>query len=170
MLKRIFIFLIIIFSSVFVIFSSGFAEPHAKYLNLSELNGKPVGVQTGIDEWGKAVKRLLPDSEIIYYHTFADLMSALNSHKIEGFIVDEPVFNLMSAENKNLAKIDEKIAESYYLSFAFPKTDKGKKLNNEMNEFLRLLKADGELDKIIAKWEGADEAAINGNRRRISPV
>ncbi len=130
-----------------------------KYSRLSELDGKPIGLQTGVAEWARIVKEILPHSQAVYYNTFADIGAALKSNKIEAFLVDEPVYNLMAAEDSNLARIDEKIGRTYDVAYCFPKTGKGKKLCDEMSEFIRKIKASGELASIITKWEGTDESA-----------
>lgn len=136
-----------------------YSERIPKYKSIAELDGKPIGVQTGVDEWAKFVSKHLPNSEIVYYDTFADIAAALKSKKIEAFLIDEPVFNYMAAEDNNLARIDEKIDDTYDIAYGFPKTEKGRTLCDEMSEYIRSLKESGELDAIIAKWEGADESA-----------
>ena len=45
------------------------------YTSLSQLNGKRIGVQTGTS-FDKAVFEQLPDAEVSYYNTKADLISA----------------------------------------------------------------------------------------------
>lgn len=130
-----------------------------KYSTFSELDGKPIGVQTGVDEWATFAEKTFPHSKIVYYYTFTDIIAALNTHKIEAFFVDEPVYNLMATENKNLAKIDEKVDDSFNISYGFAKTEKGTKLCAEMSEYISRLQESGELAAIIAAWEGADESA-----------
>lgn len=130
-----------------------------KYKTLHELDGKTIGIQTGVDVWEKIARKILPNSKIVFYNTFADLAAALKSHKIEAFFADEPVYNLMATEDNNLAKIDEKIDDYYSIAYGFPKNEKGRKLCDEINEYIRMIKANGELDAIISKWEGADESA-----------
>ena len=93
--------------------SEQYTSRKPKYLTLSELDGEPVGVQTGVDDWAKFAEKIFPHSRTIYYNTFADIIAALETHKIEAFFVDEPVYNLMAAENRNLARIDEKVGDSY---------------------------------------------------------
>ena len=130
-----------------------------KYSRISELEGKSIGVQTGVDEWAAFVKKLLPSAKVIYYNTFADIIAALKSHKIEAFLADEPLYNLMAAENDYLARVDEEIEDTYYIAYGFPKNEKGKKLCDEMSEYIRKIRESGELETIIAKWEGADAEA-----------
>lgn len=131
---------------------------HGKYKSIAEFNGQPIGVQTGNDEWSRIVRELMPQSEIVYYNTFADLMQALLTQKIEAFLADEPVYELMAAESKQITALDEKLDESFDVAFTFPKNESGKKLCGEVSEYIRSIKANGELDKIIAKWTGADES------------
>ncbi len=134
------------------------AVTHGEYKSAADLNGQPIGVQTGNDEWSRIVRELMPQSEIVYYNTFADLMQALLTQKIEAFLADEPVYELMAAESKQITALDEKLDESFDVAFAFPKNESGKKLCGEVSEYIRSIKANGELDKIIAKWTGADES------------
>ena len=130
-----------------------------KYSTLAQLDGKPIGVQTGVFEWADFVQKTMPRSKVVYFNTFADIAAALKTRKIEAFLVDEPVYNLMAAEDKNLARIDAKIDDTHYIAYGFPKNAKGKKLCDEMSEYIRKLKASGELDAILSKWQGADESA-----------
>ncbi|MBQ4401453.1 MAG: transporter substrate-binding domain-containing protein, partial [Synergistaceae bacterium] len=65
----------------------------------------------------------------------------------------------MAAEDDKLTAIDEPVGESFGYSFVNAKTEKGKKLCDEMSEFIRKIKASGELDAVLSKWQGADEAS-----------
>ncbi len=129
-----------------------------KYKSLAELNGKPIGIQTGNEGWNQMSKRFIPDSKIVFFNNFADLAAALLSHKIEGFFAELPVYELMAAENGRLAMIDEKIDDFFDIAFGFPKTEEGKKLCDEVSEYIRSIKASGELEEIISKWFGLDES------------
>lgn len=130
-----------------------------KYTRILDLDGKKMGVQTGVDEWAKMTKSILPHAEIVYFNTYADILAALEAHKIEAFMVSHNTFNLMAAENSRLAKFDERVDADFDIAFGFAKTNAGKKLSDEVSEFLLSLKASGELQRIVKKWEGADESA-----------
>ena len=134
------------------------ANTNGEYKSVAELNGHPIGVQTGNDEWDKMVRKLMPQSEIVYYNTFADIMQALFTNKIAAFLADKPVYELMAAETGKLTAINEKIDEAFDIAFAFPKTEAGKKLCDELSEYIRTIKNNGELDKIISKWTSAGES------------
>ena len=129
------------------------------YKHLSDFDGKPIGMQPGIIDWDMWVAENLPHSKVLYYNTYPDLASALKTHKIEGFLVDYPVLAMMSAEDNSLTAVDEQIGKSFGYSFFYAKTESGKKLCDEMSEFIRKIKASGELDAVLSKWQGADEAS-----------
>lgn len=130
-----------------------------KYKTFAELDGKNIGMQPGIIDWEEWAAENLPHSKIQYYNTYSDLASALKTHKIEGFLVDSPVLALMAAEDNELAAINEYVGESFGYYFVSAKTERGKKLCDEMSEYIRKIKASGELDAIHSIWQGADEAA-----------
>ena len=130
-----------------------------KYKHISELDGKPIGMQPGVIDWEEWAAENLPHSKIQYYNTYPDLVSALKTHKIEGFLVDAPVLELMAAEDKALTAINEPVGEPFGYSFCYAKTAKGKKLCDEMSEYIRQIKASGELDALLSAWQGADESA-----------
>ena len=133
--------------------------PAPKYKHLTELNGKPIGMQPGIIDWEEWAAKTLPLSKVQYYSTYPDLVSALKTHKIEGFLVDSPVLALMATEDNTLAYIDEPVGKPFGYSFFYAQTEAGKKLCDEMSEYIRKIKASGELDAILSKWQGADESA-----------
>ena len=129
-----------------------------KYSTTAELDGKPIGMQPGIIDWEEWVAKNLPNSQVQYYNTYPDLVSAMKTHKIEGFLVDSPVLELMATEDNEITAINEPIGETFGYHFVFAMTKKGKALSDEMSEYIRKIKASGELDSIISKWEGADES------------
>ena len=53
--------------------------------------------------------------------------------------------------------IDTPMGETYDISFMFPRTEAGKKLCAEIDEYLHRIIDSGELDAIKAKWTAADE-------------
>ena len=130
-----------------------------KYKTLAEFDGKPIGMQPGIIDWEEWVAKNLPHSKISYYNTYPDLASALKTHKIEGFLVDSPVLALMAAEDDSITAVDEPIGKPFGYSFVCAQTETGRKLCDEISEYIRRIKANGELDAIISKWQGSDESA-----------
>ncbi|MBQ9565801.1 MAG: ABC transporter permease subunit, partial [Synergistaceae bacterium] len=130
-----------------------------QYASLKELNGKRIGVQTGVDELFTVVRQLFPDSQIYPFKTFADLAAALEADKIDAFPGDDAVIRMMMAEDPKLAMMDEPIMETYGLSFGFQKSEKGEKLRDEMDDWLRSVEENGELERIQKKWIEGEESA-----------
>ncbi len=123
---------------------------------LEYLNGKRIGVQTGTS-FDAMVKEKLPDSEIEYYNTKADLVAALTGNKIEAFAVDEPVAQLVMRENELITFLPEYLDE-YDFALVFSKNEAGERLRDQFNHFLAQL-PDGTLDALAIKWFGEDETA-----------
>ena len=97
-----------------VAFCSGAEEPET---DLSKLNGKQIGVQTGTN-FAEMVEKRLPDARIETYNTKADLVAALTGHKIDAFVVDEPVARLIARENSEITWIPEYL-DQYQFGFVF---------------------------------------------------
>ena len=126
------------------------------YTRLDELNGRRIGVQTGTS-FDKAVSERLPDSEIVYLNSKADLVNALTTHKIDAYTVDEPVVKFQVQETDALTYIPEYL-DSFEFGYVFPKTDKGQQLCDQFNEYISRIKADGTLAEIDRKWFSLDDS------------
>ena len=131
-------------------------EGTGTYQYLEELDGKKIGVQTGTS-FDKAISDNLPDAEILYFNTKADLINALQSNKIDAYAVDEPVVKTMMQQDDGLTYVPEYL-ESFDFAYVFPKSDGGKKLQGQFNEYLSGIRENGELEEIEAKWLSEGEA------------
>lgn len=127
----------------------------AEYTSLSQLNGKRIGVQTGTS-FDKAVFEQLPDAEVSYYNTKADLISALLTYKIDGYTVDEPVVKVEMHQDERLTYIPEYM-ENFEFAYVFPKTEAGQALRDQFSEYLRTIRQDGTMAQIETKWFSEDD-------------
>ncbi len=121
---------------------------------LSDLAGKKVGVMTASIQ-AVMMPKLVPDAEYMEFNSISDMIAALNSNKIDAFGCDESLYTSMLWEGQAVDRIDEPIDKSNYgLIF-----QKGKKLElqNEVNEFIATISADGTLKALEEKWFGAKE-------------
>ena len=126
------------------------------YTALAQLDGKPIGVQTG-SNFAEMVAERLPEATVEYYNGKADLVAALTGHKIEAFVVDEPVAQLVVREDSRVTYLPEYL-DSYSFALVFAKDQAGQALRDQFDAFLDQL-PDGTLDALAAKWFGEDEAA-----------
>ena len=119
-------------------------------------NGKRIGVLTGT-LMENAAYTFFPDSEYFYFNTYPDCNTALLAGKIDAFLGDEPGVKAIHAEQPRIDYIRERLTNQDY-SFAFRKDDaKSLALCEELNDFLRRIRADGTLQEIDDIWFGTDE-------------
>ena len=125
-------------------------------LTLSDMDGKRIGVQTG-QTFDKMVLEVLPDAEIIYVNSKADLINSLLTKKIDSYAVDEPVIKTQMRENDKISYIPEYLS-TFEFGYVFPKTDEGEKLRTQFSEFIRKIRTDGTIDEIEDKWMNPDQS------------
>ncbi|MBR5089496.1 MAG: ABC transporter permease subunit [Ruminiclostridium sp.] len=119
--------------------------------------GKTIGVGTG-SMFDVLVEKNIPGVKLMYFNTYTDMVTALESGKVDAVCVDEPVIKyIMSTEDHAVDYLDEPI-EEYNYGFAFPKTEAGKKLRDKFNEFLKKIKTDGTLREMENKWFSPDKS------------
>ncbi len=128
----------------------------AESTNVMAFNGKRIGVATG-SVFDAIVKKSLPDAVIVYLDTSGDMIAALESGKINGFVVDEPAALQISAENSRVTLADGYL-ETFEFGFVLPKRGKGDALLKELDAWLIAMKESGELQHVFEKWQsGPDE-------------
>ncbi len=128
-----------------------------KKVTYSDYNGKKIGIITGTN-FEPPTFKFFPDSEYLYFNGNTDIIEALRTKKIDGFILDEPVLRVLSSEQSDISYIKEKLADDNY-AFGFTKNDERvDAIRNEFNEFLKTIKADGTLQELNDIWFGDDES------------
>ena len=140
---------------VFAVLAENASDP-AGTLSLSSLKGKRIGVQTG-QTFDKMVLEVLPDAEIVYVNSKADLINSLLTKKIDSYAVDEPVIKTQMRENDKISYIPEYLS-TFEFGYVFPKTDEGEKLRTQFSEFIRRIRTDGTIDEIEDKWMNPDQS------------
>jgi len=131
------------------------AMPAAGFTSVSQLHGRRIGVQTGTT-FDEIVLETLPDAKISYFNSYPDMAAALKARKIDGFPGDEPVLQLMASEDSKIRILADRM-DTFEFGFVLPKDKEGEKLRDEMNAWLTEMKADGELERIIARWTNGTE-------------
>ncbi len=137
--------------------SSGQSDTEQKSATYDDYNGRRMGIRTG-SSFEKLTLEYFPDSEYSYYDTDSDLVTALSTNKIDGFLDDEPVAKMIHIEHSDVNLITKHLVDDDYC-FGFQKdTERSNKLRTEFNETLAALKENGELDKMNAKWFSQDDS------------
>lgn len=132
-----------------------YVPPAGKYTSAEEMRDKRIGVLTGTC-FDEVAKEQFPDAQLLYYNSQPDMLTALTSGKIDAYLYDEPVIIYMMGENHEITYIPETLA-SYDYAYAFPKTDSGRNLCDEMSAYIRQIRSDGTLDQIRNTWLMRDE-------------
>lgn len=122
--------------------------------SIRQLDGQTIGVMTG-STFDQHTDTYINDAKKEYYTTYADMALAVEQGKIAAFLMDEPMARVLCAENPGVTYLEDYLTEDGY-AFAFPKTEQGALLRDQMNEFLARIQADGTLEEIEEIWFGTD--------------
>ncbi|MBQ1537239.1 MAG: transporter substrate-binding domain-containing protein [Ruminococcus sp.] len=116
----------------------------------ADYNGRKIGILTG-SAFEKLTEEHFPDSEYSYYNNVSDMAEALGKGKIDGYLGDEPVARMMSAELSEIGYFKKPIANDDYC-FGFQKnSERADTLREQFNEMLTKLWSDGTMDEIQEK-------------------
>ncbi|MBQ8698104.1 MAG: ABC transporter substrate-binding protein/permease [Schwartzia sp.] len=92
------------------------------------------------------------DVEYVYLATIGDMMEALRQGKIDAIAMSRVFFNALRAEGeKGIAVLGDPIGKTSY-AFVFAYSERGDRLREAFNAFLRGLKEDGTLDEMKERW------------------
>lgn len=136
--------------------SSSAATSKLEISKPEELAGKKIGMVSAavFDKLVKERVEGIKNDDILYFNNNAEAVGALQSKKIDAFISDAPINELVINQNEGLGIIPEPLQDDKY-AYILPK---GSPYTQELNERLKAYKADGTLEKLRKKWTGADES------------
>ncbi|WP_026694705.1 transporter substrate-binding domain-containing protein [Peribacillus kribbensis] len=121
-----------------------------------DLKGKTVGVQLGSIQEG--IAQDLKNKEKINLkiesrNRIPELIQEVTAGRYDAAIIEDTVAKGYLKNDKKLAGYEIPVVEEAGSAIAF---QKGSKLTKEFNAELKKMKENGELDKLIVKWFGAD--------------
>lgn len=124
--------------------------------NTIDMSGKSIGVETGSIFDSIALEHF-PECKIEYYNHSSDLPAALEAGKIQGYIIDKPIGQLIMNEYKEQYFAAELVSTN--CAYFFPKgTEKTAKILSQMNDFLKTNRSNGTLSEIEKIWFGTDDS------------
>ncbi len=127
-------------------------------LSYDGFSGKTIGIKTG-SAFEAITLEKFPDKEHLYFDSDSDLIAALKTGKIDGFLTDEPVAYMMHMEQADIDYMHTPIIEDNYC-FGFAKdTERSKMLRTQFNELLAEERANGGLERLKEKWFSTDESS-----------
>ncbi len=124
------------------------------YTKLSDFSGAHFGCVSGTIT-DKLTQQVIPNSEnFSYFSSVPTGIAALKSNKIDAFPVDEPLARLAVAKNEGIKIFEEYLMPDQY-GYGFKK---GNPLRDKFSVIIQKFEADGTLEKLKAKWMGADDS------------
>ena len=117
----------------------------------ADLEGKSIGVQLGTT--GDIMATDIKDSKVEQYNKGMDAVQALSQGKIDAVIIDSEPAKFYEKEVSGLKILDEAVAVEDY-AIALKKGNTA--LQSKINEALKELKAEGNIDEIIGKYIKAE--------------
>ena len=136
--------------------------------SLEQLAGTRLGIQTGV-AYDQVAEERMPECEFLYFNANADLAVALETGKIQSYLVDEPVARILFQEYPSQRILTILREEAY--AWALPKVNPGsEKLCAEVNAFYAQCREDGTFDEIDAIWFGTDTEKQKVDFSGLEPV
>lgn len=128
------------------------------YQSTEELSepGTRLGILTG-SVFDALTQEAFPEAELAYYNNIPDMAYSVTLDQLDAFMVDEPVARYMELEYPAVTHIPDLLSQTDY-AIAFPKTEEGRQLRDQINAFMAALEADGTLAQIDDIWFGPDDS------------
>jgi polar amino acid transport system substrate-binding protein len=117
---------------------------------VASLSGKTAGVMTGTPQ-DEIVKANVADAEILYFNSSTDLMLALQSGKIDFFVLSSVNYYSLAEQYSDLGYIDADF-QTYDVGAIFPMTDNGTSLKAQYDEYVTAITKSGELKQLQDYW------------------
>ena len=134
---------------------------------LSDFDNAKIGVLTG-SVYDDYAKNLFPDAERKYFNLISDMILAVESGKIDGFLAENTYVSAALWEGAKIDTVDESIDRTE-AGFIFQKDSaKSATVREQLNTFLASAKANGLLEQLNTKWIGNTEPTEFFDRDSLS--
>ncbi|MBQ2219062.1 MAG: transporter substrate-binding domain-containing protein, partial [Firmicutes bacterium] len=117
---------------------------------ISDLNGKTIGVQTGV-LYEDEIKDEIDGVTWEYYKMPNDMIAALEANKIDAYLIEEVGFYAQRYEHPELMRLEEKAGQSEF-AVIIGNNEKQDTLFRQMQEFIKEGKSSGWLDHLYDYW------------------
>lgn len=123
-----------------------------------ELKGKTIGMLTGTNSDMVINEFYSNDAKIKYYNTSADVITALDTGKVDSMVTDKPLAEYINVVTPIYRVIDPPMKVSSYGIIFKKNTKKSEKLCKEFNKFIEESNKNGLADKLYNKWCSNDNS------------
>lgn len=130
----------------------------SEYATTEDMNSAKakMGVRTGSIQ-DAYTEQYLPDTNILYFEGISDMIVALNSGKIDGFMTTTTRVPFILRENKNLSAIELK-GPLDQAAFMAARTDFSDKVLEQLNAYILSSQDSGLFDEIYNEWFNAKDS------------
>ncbi len=122
----------------------------AEYETIEELNGKNIGVQTAV-LYEELIMDRVPDSTFQYYTMPNDMILALQSGKVDAYLIEEVSFGVQKKNHPELTVIEEP-AGYINATCIIGNNERQDRLLGELNQFIADSWKNGLLDELYDYW------------------
>lgn len=143
----------VLFSTPYYLNSARFVTEKGKVTELAALKGKKVGVQNGTTHQ-KYLADKLSDIKAVPYDSYQNAILDLKNGRLDAVFGDTAVINESLKTNSSLTPVGETVTDKDYFStgIAIAVRQGNSALQQQFNQALAKVKADGEYQKIYDKW------------------
>lgn len=117
---------------------------------IEELNGKRLGVQTGV-LYEDLIKDELEGEEWLYYKLPNDMIPALENNKIDAYLIEEVGYYAQRYEHPELVRLEEAVGQCEF-AVIVGNNDRQDLLFSQIQEFIAERKESGWLDNLYDYW------------------
>ena len=117
---------------------------------ISDLNGKTIGVQTGV-LYEDEIKDEIEGETWEYYKMPNDMIAALEANKVDAYLIEEVGYYAQRYEHPELMRLEEKAGQSEF-AVIIGNNEKQDTLFRQMQEFIKEGKSNGWLDQLYDYW------------------
>ena len=134
---------------------------------LSDFDNAKIGVLTG-SVYDDYAKNLFPDAERKYFNLISDMILAVESGKIDGFLAENTYVSAALWEGAKIDTVDEEIDRTEAGFILQKDSPKAANVREQLNTFLSSAKANGLLEQLNTKWIGNTEPTEFFDRDSLS--
>ncbi len=137
-------------SVFFALFLSLAAVAAAEFDTIESLNGHNIGVQTAV-LYEELIQDRVPNTVFQYYTMPNDLILALNSGKIDAYLIEEVSYGVQKSNHPELDVLDEP-AGYIDATCIIGNNNRQDRILSELNEFIRESRENGLLAELYDYW------------------
>lgn len=141
---------VLLFIATILLFASSLSAAAAEYKTIEDLNGKNIGVQTAV-LYEELIQDRVPDAVFQYYTMPNDMILALQSGKVDAYLIEEVSYGVQKKNHPDLAVLEEP-AGYINATCIIGNNERQDTLLSQLNQFIADSWENGLLDELYDYW------------------